>query len=279
LKRIVTLACAPAAIVAGVLLAGAGAAAASQPAAGLPQVTVAMNGKSIHVGGTLVSGGVRIVSTVTGEPQGSPALIRLNPGVTLAQFFAAFQQSAGDPNGVGAVGAIVVDAQANKGTSVVQADLAPGQYVALDTSGPNPAKWPFTAFTVAPAAAPAALPRPSATISAIEFGFRGPATLHDGQIVRFANQGWLVHMIFGARAPSAAIAAQIAALLRAGKDNAAQRLADGSYGFAGPLSHGGSQQFVLNVQPGFWVIACFMDTQDGREHTVLGMERVIHIVG
>jgi hypothetical protein len=26
------------------------------------------------------------------------------------------------------------------------------------------------------------------------------------------------------------------------------------------------------------VIACFMDTQDGREHTTLGMEKVIQIL-
>jgi hypothetical protein len=29
---------------------------------------------------------------------------------------------------------------------------------------------------------------------------------------------------------------------------------------------------------GVMVLACFMDTQDHREHTLLGMERVIHIV-
>jgi hypothetical protein len=107
---------------------------------------------------------------------------------------------------------------------------------------------------------------------------RGPGTLHDGQLVRFANHGWLVHMIVAARAPSAAVAGQIAQLLKAGKDNQAQHLADNFATFAGPLSHGASQQLVLNVQPGFWVVACFMDTQDGREHTQLGMERVIQIV-
>jgi hypothetical protein len=37
------------------------------------------------------------------------------------------------------------------------------------------------------------------------------------------------------------------------------------------------QQEVLNANPGYYVQACFMDTQDGREHTVLGMERVIQI--
>ena len=222
---------------------------------------------------------MQIVSIVTKEQQGFPLFIRLNPGVTLAQFFAAFQSSAGDPNGASGVGSLVVDAQANKGFSNVEANLAPGRYVALDTAGQNPAKWPFTTFAISPAAAPAALPAPSATITAIDFGFRGPGTLHDGQLVRFANHGWLVHMIVAARGSSLAVANKIAGLLLAGKDNQAQSTADGFYSFAGPLSHGASQQLTLNVQPGYWVIACFMNTQDGREHTQLGMERVIHITG
>jgi hypothetical protein len=31
------------------------------------------------------------------------------------------------------------------------------------------------------------------------------------------------------------------------------------------------------LQPGWYVQACFMDTQDGRDHTALGMERIIKI--
>jgi hypothetical protein len=38
------------------------------------------------------------------------------------------------------------------------------------------------------------------------------------------------------------------------------------------------QQERLTAQTGYWVLACFMDTQDGREHTQLGMDRVIRIV-
>jgi hypothetical protein len=37
-------------------------------------------------------------------------------------------------------------------------------------------------------------------------------------------------------------------------------------------------QLVIHNRPGFWVLACFMETQDHREHTQLGMERVIQIV-
>ena len=93
-----------------------------------------------------------------------------------------------------------------------------------------------------------------------------------------ANVGFLVHMIIGIEAPSLATAQKIAADLKAGNDNAAQGLATGSFGWDGQLSHGQSFESVVTQQPGFWVIACFMDTQDGREHTTLGMERIIHIV-
>jgi hypothetical protein len=38
------------------------------------------------------------------------------------------------------------------------------------------------------------------------------------------------------------------------------------------------QQEVLNTKPGYYVEACFMDTQDHREHTQIGMLRVVKVV-
>jgi hypothetical protein len=35
---------------------------------------------------------------------------------------------------------------------------------------------------------------------------------------------------------------------------------------------------VLHAKPGYYVEVCHMDTQDGREHTRLGMERLIRVV-
>ena len=136
----------------------------------------------------------------------------------------------------------------------------------------------MTTFTIAQASSPASLPKPKASLSTIEFGFRGPGTLHNGQLVRFGNKGFLVHMMFGVRAASKAKARLLARYLKEGKDGAAMRLADATYGFFGILTHGASEQQVLHLRTGYWVVACFMDTQDGREHTRLGMERVIHIV-
>jgi hypothetical protein len=263
------------AALAAVALPGAAAAAASS----LPVIRVTMNGKHITVGGVLQSGGSQIVSTVTGESAGEPTFIRLDPGVTVAQFFSVLSgPGANDPNYLEGIGAIVVDAFAGHGTSAVQASLAAGQYVAIDSVGNNPAKWPFTTFVITQAANPARLPTPQATIAAIDFGFKGPGTLHDGQLVRFVNRGFVVHMIVAVEAPDAATAGKIVQLLKAGNDGAAQRLSIGFAAFAGPLSRGGGQQLVIHDSPGYWVLSCFMNSQDGREHTVLGMVRVIRIV-
>jgi hypothetical protein len=253
--------------------------AAKTTAASLPTVTVAMTGKKITVGGTLQSGGVQIVSTVSGEPQGEPVFVRLDPGVTVAKFFKLLSgRAAQDPNYLDGYASIVTDAGAPAGTSTIQAKLAAGQYVAFDAVRNNPAKWPFTTFKIAAAAHPARLPAPAATIAAIEFGFRGPGTLHDGSLVRFANHGFLVHMIVFFTAKNATNATKLAAALKAGNGRLARHLATGAGTFAGPLSHASYQQLVVRNHPGYYVLACFMETQDGRDHTRLGMERVIHIV-
>lgn len=258
-------------------MAPAATLSASSASSALPVMTFKMNGKTVAIGGTLKSGAERVVFTVTGEAQGAPVLVRILPGVSLAQFFAHLAAAAQDPNNLYGVGQIVMSTEADRGTSSVMVNLVPATYVALDLNAPTTPP-PFTVFAVTKAAHPAALPKPGATVTSIEFGFTGATTLRVGQIVRWANAGFLVHMIFGAQAPNLATANKIAALLKAGKDTAAQALAIGSFGFDGGLSHGESFESVIQQKPGFWVIACFMTTQDGREHTTLGMEKVIQIL-
>jgi hypothetical protein len=290
LKRIASISASAAILAAGLSLAvpgsvslaastaaGESARAAVTSAASLPTITVAMTGKKITVGGALQSGGVRIVSTVTGERQGEPIFVLLNPGVTLNQFFKLLPRAAADPNNLYGIASIVTDTMVGRGkTSTIQADLKPGQYVALDVAGNG--QPPLTPFTIAKAASPAKLPAPQATIAAIEFGFRGPGKLHHGELVRFANHGFLVHMIDFGRARNAADARKAARLLRQGKLRQVGPLITNSGTFAGPLSHAAFQQQVIRNRPGYYVLVCFMETQDGRDHIVLGMERVIHIV-
>ena len=266
----------------GVSLAAATAAAvparAEVASAGnLPKITVAIHGKKITVGGALQSGGVQIVATVNGEQQGEPVLVRLNPGVSLSRFLKLLQKNA-DPNSLSGIGSIVTDASVARGhPRTIQAELKPGQYIALDIAANG--QPPLTTFTIAKAQAPAKLPAPKATIASIEFGFRGPGKLHDGELVRFTNRGFLVHMIDFGRARNAADAYKAARLLRQGKLHQVGPLITSSGSFAGPLSHRSFQQEVIRNRPGYYVLVCFMQTQDGRDHILLGMERVIRIVG
>jgi hypothetical protein len=272
-------------LAAGAPLAAAGAlaltssSAAASSSKGLPVLTLNMNGSSITVGGEKVSGAVTVRSTVSGERHGTAILVRLNKGVTQAQFLKTLQMAAKDPNAVQLVGAIAFDSTTSKGaTSDVQTLLRPAHYVALDVAGKGQPR--FTKFTVTKASSPAKLPAAAATTKAIEFGFRGSATLRDNKLVRGVNEGWLVHMNDFQGVKSAKAGKKVVALLRAGKPFRQIRpyLTSSFFEIFGPASHGATQQYVLNVKPGYYVEVCFMDTQDGRQHTQLGMERLVKVV-
>ncbi|MHB8235541.1 MAG: hypothetical protein ACYDHT_12900 [Solirubrobacteraceae bacterium] len=261
------------------ILAIATTAGASAGARSLPTLTLALDGRTISVGGQLQSGAVRVVSNVSARHT-EPVLIRLNAGVpssAFAQAGAAINAHHGDLNYLAPYGSIVFDVSADRGTNTTQTTLQPGNYLAVDLSSrsPNP---PHAAFAIGQAPHPVALPKPGATIAAIDFAFQGPSKLHDGELVRFQNSGFLVHQIQGIGVKSAKAAARLTILLRAADDKQAPKLGTSFPEFAGPLSPGAVQQELIDEQPGTYVLACIMRTQDGREHTQLGMERTIQIV-
>src|ERR1700761_983619 len=175
------------AIAAAALAAGGTSATA---AGTLPTFGIAMTGNSISVPSTVPAGAVNVVSTVSGEATGSPTLVRLDPGVTFQQAFAAAQAAGGDPNALQGLASIVFNVQANKGTSSAQTLLTPGNWVALDTTKNNPTQWPRAGFPVSATSAPASLPAAGATIKTQEFRFVGPSRLHNGEGVRVINGGY-----------------------------------------------------------------------------------------
>ena len=251
----------------------------------LPTLTVALKGiTGVSVSGSEVSGAVSITATFTGKaPPSGPnsngpsfGIVRLAPGATIQQAAGAVNASGGDLNALTPYARLFVSAAA---PATVQTVLTPGNYVALnDTGNGQPG---FAPFTVTQSPSPAALPAAAATQTAIEFAFRGPSVLHDGTIVRSQNHGFLVHMIFLFRAPHESTALQVVGLLKLGQDNQAMQLLGPNSAFVGllgPASPGAMQQQVLSAPPGYYVEACFMDTQDGREHTQLGMVRLVQIV-
>jgi hypothetical protein len=246
----------------------------------LPKLTLALTKSSITVGGTLQSGGVDVVSTATGTKEATALLFEVKPGVSVAEVDAFLKTpEAKEPNYASKYGSIVFAAEATPGqTSEAQVELQAGQYLALIAEGEGGPKV-YSSFTVTAAAAPVALPTPQATVRSIEFAFRGPATLHDGELVRFENEGFLVHMDIAFPVKSKKAAQQVVKDLLTGKEKGLEKLVSGEpFGFSGPVSSGAYQQETITAKPGWYVQACFMDTQDGRDHTRLGMERIIRIV-
>jgi hypothetical protein len=268
----VTTALSVAAVISGLVLMTASSVAASS----LPTLTLSVTKNTVTVGGSKVSGAVNVVSTVTGEKNDSPGLILLKPGVTLAAFGKAASALGNGPlDAIDPYGTIVFDGYTNKGTPTTdQVVLEPGTYVAVNNGNG------FASFTVTQSANPASLPKPGGTVTAIDFGFRGASKLHDGELVRFQNDGYLIHMVLFARVKSVADARKAETLLLAGKiKQAGSKYVTGPQGmFAGPISHGAMQQEVISQPPGVYVIACAMNTEDGREHYQLGMFRTIKIV-
>jgi hypothetical protein len=122
------------------------------------------------------------------------------------------------------------------------------------------------------------LPTPAATIRAIDFAFRGPSTLKDGELVGFENEGFVVHMDIAFPVKNLKAAKKAVKALLAGNERAVGKLIAGPpVTFTGPVSNGAYQQETITAKPGIYVEACFMNAQDGHSHTVLGMERIIKI--
>jgi hypothetical protein len=264
------------ALACGILTTGAAQAAT------LPTVTATVSATSITVSGALQSGAVNIVSTATGGKEPSVVLFLVKPGVSLAEVYAFLDSNkfGSDPNAAVKYGSLVFDQEAGKGKpSEAQTVLAPGQYVALNAEGEKASKWPRSSFAVAASPSPVALPAPQATEKTIDFGFRGPAVLHVGQLVRFENEGALVHMNIAFAVKSKKAAQKVLRGLATGHEKGLEKLSSGPpIGFAGPISTGAFQQSTITAKPGWYVQACFMQTQDGRPHTLIGMERVIRVV-
>jgi hypothetical protein len=247
----------------------------------LPTLNVALTGtKGVSVSGSMVSGAVNVTSTFSGKAPSGPnangptvGLVRLKPGVTFQQAAGSVQSHHGDLNALTPYATLFLDASA---PGTVQTVLTPGNYVALNITGNGQPG--FAQFTVTQSSSPAALPAARETQSAIEFGFRGARVLHNGAMVRAQNRGWLVHMITLLGVRNAASGRKLVKALRAGNNRQAFKLAKSFINVQGPASPGAMQQEVLHAKPGYYVEACFMNTSDGREHTQLGMERLVRVV-
>jgi hypothetical protein len=264
------------------LVLGVFGAGAAQAASTLPTVTATVSPTSITVSGALQAGAVNVAGSATSGKEPAVLLFALKPGVSVTEFYAYIDSGTliKDPNSSAKYGSIVFDNEAGRGKPIeAQTILQPGQYVAFNPEGEKPVKWPRTTFAVAATPSPAALPAAQATEKTIDFGFRGPSVLKVGEVVRFENEGYLVHMNLALSVKSKKAAKLVVKGLATGKEKGLEKLSAGPpANFFDPVSSGAVQQEVITAKPGWYVQVCFMPTQDGRPHVLIGMERIIKIV-
>jgi len=261
-----------AALLAAVLTPGSGQAAST-----LPTLNVSASATSVTVTGTPVAGAVNVVTSSVGKlKEPLILLLRLDPGVSEAEALAVIKNPKADPNEVSKFGSIVFDNEAPVKADEAQTTLAAGSYVAF--SNTESGVGATAGFTVGASAVPVAMPAPQAVEKTIDFGFKGPATLKVGELVGWEDGGYLVHMDLAFPVKNMKVAKKVVAGLKSGHEKGLEKLVAGPpINFQGPVSPGGYQQSVVAVSPGIYVQVCFMETQDKRPHTRLGMERIIHI--
>ncbi len=251
--------------------------AASAHAASLPTVNVSIASSSIAVSGGVNAGAVNLVTSVSGLNGAELILFQLKAGVSPSLLYSTVEnKQRNSPESLARLGRIVVDGPAPQMSTVLEA----GEYVALVSVGEAGALPRLHAtFTVAPSANPLGLPAARAIEEAIDFKFIGPRVLSDGELVDFVNGGFEDHMDLAIPVRSRRDALALAADLKAGRERKGAKLIAGRpVSLTGIVSHEAIQQETIEARPGWYVQACFMESQDLREHTRLGMERVIRIV-
>jgi hypothetical protein len=257
--------------------------AVSALGAGTPAKTsIVIERGSLSVSGSAESGATVIRTTAAaGLREPAAVLVLLGPDVRAAELLAFLAaDKARDADSIVQFGEIVLDAALKPGSSSeVQSSLAPGTYVALNAEGEHSRGWSHAVFTVSAAPEPATLPAAAALERTIDFAFKGPRTLSDGELVRFENEGFLAHIDEALPTRGRRSAQRLAHDLLIGHEAAAERLVSAApVILAGPLSAGALQQSRIAAPPGWYVQSCMLEIQDGRSQAQLGMERVIRVL-
>jgi hypothetical protein len=259
------------------VVAVASAATGRKSTTPLPVVGISEINKTVTVSGTPQSGATELDFTTDLKAKGLESgtvlgLIHLKAGVTPDQFAAGIKP---DGSNIAKFGTLDTTVDVSKGQLVkIQTVLKPGQYVIGDLNS-SPKSGLHTTINVAQSPTAATLPPADATIRMKDYKFTGPSVLKRGELVRVENTGKEQHMAVALKAKNRKAAKQIEALLRKGKDRQVEKGLKVVGELQDDVSPGAVNQGLLSLPKGIWVIACFMTTSKGVEHTRLGMERTL----
>ena len=171
-------------------------------------------------------------------------------------------------------------------------DLRPGTYVVWSAGDPEASQPPVEMTVTGEAATPAAAAEPAAgaTVTMFEYGFKIDGQLMPGpQLLKVANVGAQPHFMILIQPNEPVTKEQVSMLLEAemaGTPTADAAAAAGvsnpdEWGFAefaGTISMGASEWIATDLDPGTYVLVCFVpDIESGIPHAYLGMADVVTV--
>jgi uncharacterized cupredoxin-like copper-binding protein len=253
------------------------------PAAEIPVVNVTITDQGYEAPDRVPGGLLRIRAHNQGSVARAADLVMLKNGATLEQYNAAlalpdFAAAAEELGRLSFIAGGVARMQPGS-TSEVVLDLEPGSYV-IAHSIPGPPLTRLLEVTAAPADQPAE-PDAQQTISMTEFAFDGaPDTLPAGETtMEVVNEGEQLHLM--AIVSEETMTAEQVEQSLSGTPLPLALAFPGSDGGMGELLPGDSGWVTLDLDPGVYVLTCFVFDQSGggfgKAHTELGMSHAFTV--
>lgn len=257
----------------------AAASATNAPASATsPTVNVTAREYAYDAPESIAAGFTHIHMQNTGKEDHQAQLLKLNAGVTLAQFQAALQKG---PDAALPLSTAEGGPNAEKAGQAADSwqDLQPGQYVFIcfvpAADGlPHLAKGMVkpVQVTAASPAPTAQLPPAQNTVTAREFLFDGPTTLPAGPTtINFKNAGTQPHELSMVKLNAGVTPDQLKAALGSTAPPSGPPPFSSEGGMGG-ISPGETGQTTVNLTPGTYAFVCNIpDPTTGKPHVALGM--------
>lgn len=238
--------------------------------------TIEFGANGLVVPAELPAGIVNVSFVNSGEAPFAPILARLNEGVTVDALMEAMSQ--GPEAALPLIALLGGTEVAPQSSFEATFDLKPGEHVVLNFAGDAP---DVKTFTVAEGDAAAAAPEADVTVSLLDFAFSLPTTISAGeQTWLLENKGQQWHEMGIARIDDSTTVAELRDIMQTMASGEADpaTLPIEQVGFWMPMQQGERAWFNLNLEPGTYVVACFLpDFASGHAHVNLGMVQLLTV--
>jgi len=247
----------------------------AQQTSAVPQVSVQFSADGVTIPDELPEGVVDIAFTNNTEAPVAPILARLNPDVTIDAFNEALSQ--GPMAAIPMVALLGGTEIAPNTTKDITFDFSVGTNVLLELNGEIPS---VQFFNVADAEGEgAAAPAADVQVTLMDFAFALPLEIAAGpQTWLLENQGGQWHEMSIARLPDDLTVTEFRDLVKQAAAGELDESEAGEMIFFAPLSQGERAWTTIDLQPGTYVVACFLpDFASGHAHADMGMVQIITV--